>query len=122
MGYKQSSSYTKHQAALAEWKKSESNKPFGKDPNRPKRAPSAYLLFVNNERPGLMAKGLSVTEVASAAAKLWGAMSDGSKKKWNDQAATAKAKQEKVLAKYMKSADFKKYEAEKAEFDAKRKE
>merc|ERR1719479_377379 len=94
--YMKTDDYKKHQEAVAEWKKNEAKKPFHKDPNRPKKAASAYLLFVNAERPGLMKAGMSVTEVAKAASKKWNNMSDGEKEKWNKKSASLKAKYEEA--------------------------
>lgn len=119
--YMGSSAYKKHQEAVKEWKKSESNKPFHKDPNRPKKAASAYLLFVNAERPGLMKSGLSITEVTSAASKKWNNMGEGEKAKWEKKAAAGKAKYTKEIAIYEKSSKHKKYMAEKEAYDKKRK-
>lgn len=116
--YKKSASYQKHQEALKEWKKTKANKPFPKDENRPKRAPSAYLLYTGDVRPALMKKGLAVTEVMSKASKMWNALSAGEKKKYEDKAAKAKAKYDKDIEKYEKSASHKKYIKEKAEYDA----
>merc|ERR1712087_667543 len=122
--YMKTNDYKKHQEAVAEWKKNEAKKPFYKDPNRPKKAASAYLLFVNSERPGLMKAGMSVTEVATAASKKWNKMSDGEKEKWNKKSASLKAKYEKEIATYGKSSKHKSYMAEKAKYnevrDAKR--
>merc|ERR1711879_113997 len=100
--YVKSSHYQKHQEAIAEWKKNEAKKPFKKDPNRPKKAASAYLLFVNAERPEMMKGGMSITEVTSAASK-----------KWNKKSASLKAKYEKDIAAYEKSSKHKAYMAEK---------
>merc|ERR550539_849556 len=120
-----SGSYKKHQEAVAEWKKNEAKKPFHKDPNRPTRPASGYLLFVNAERPSLMKSGLSVTEVAKAASKKWNKMSDGDKEKWNKKSAALKSKYEKEIATYEKSSKHKSYMAEKEKYneerDAKRK-
>merc|ERR1711879_350762 len=122
--YMKTADYKKHQDAVAEWKKNEAKKPFHRDPNRPQKAASAYLLFVNAERPGLMKAGMSVTEVATAASKKWNKMSDGEKEKWTKKSASLKAKYEKDIAAYEKSAKHKSYMAEKAKYnearDAKR--
>lgn len=123
--YMKSGNYKKHQDAVAEWKKKEAKKPFKKDPNRPTRNASAYLLFINSERPALMKAGKSVTEVMKAASGKWNSMSDGDKTKWNKKAATLKAKYEKEIVAYEKSAKHKSYMAEKMKYneerDAKRK-
>merc|ERR1719510_2693064 len=123
--YMKSGSYKKHQEVVAEWKKNEAMKPFHEDPNRPSRPASAYLLFVNAERPALMKSGMKVTEVAKAAAKKWNSMSDGDKEKWNKKSAALKSKYEKEIATYEKSGKHKSYMAEKEKYieerDAKRK-
>merc|ERR1719510_2807698 len=123
--YVKSSHYKKHQEAVAEWKKNEAKKPFHKDPNRPSRPASAYLLFVNSERPGLMKAGMSITEVTTAASKKWNSMSDADKEKWNKKSAALKSKYEKEIATYEKSSKHKSYMAEKEKYneerDAKRK-
>merc|ERR1719510_2173245 len=118
--YMKTNDYKKHQDAVAEWKKNEAKKPFHKDPNRPKKAASAYLLFVNAERPGLMKAGMSITEVTQAASKKWNSMSDGDKEKWNKKSAALKAKYEKDIAAYEKSSKYKSYMAEKEKYNTKR--
>merc|ERR1711879_917021 len=115
--YMKTADYKKHQEAVAEWKKNEAKKPFHKDPNRPKKAASAYLLYVNAERPALMKAGMSVTEVATAASKKWNKMSDEDKEKWNKKSASLKAKYEKEIAAYENSSKHKSYMAEKEKYN-----
>merc|ERR1719229_494141 len=119
--YISSTSYRKHQEAVAEWKKAEGSKPFRKDTNRPKRPASGYLLFVNAERPSLMKQGLSVTEVASKAAKMWKNLSSGDRERYEKKAASLKSKYAKEIAAYEKSSKYKQYMKEKDAFDAERK-
>merc|ERR1719436_560100 len=123
--YIKSGNYKAHQEAVAEWKKNEARKPFHKDPNRPTRPASGYLLFVNAERPALMKKGMNVAEVAKTASKKWNSMSEGEKEKWNKKAGVLKSKYEKEIASYEKSGKHKSYMAEKEKYneerDAKRK-
>merc|ERR1711879_810710 len=120
MGYVGSANFKKHQESVAEWKKNDAKKPFKKDPNRPKKGASAYLLFVNSERPALMGSGLSITEVTSAASQKWNKMGESEKAKWEKKAAAAKAKAEKEIAAYEKTASHKKYLKEKEEYNQKR--
>merc|ERR1719419_1725257 len=68
--YKKSSHYAKHQEALKEWKATQAQKPFKKDPNRPKRGMSAYMIFVADKRPELTARGLGLTELTKEAGKM----------------------------------------------------
>merc|ERR1719410_1458785 len=65
--YKASSHYAKHQAAVKEWKKTQAQKPFHKDPNRPKKGLSAYLIFVNDKRASLTEQGFGITEITKEA-------------------------------------------------------
>merc|ERR1719204_2104805 len=69
-----------------------------------------------------MEAGLSVTEVMSAASKKWNLLSDSLKAPWVAKADKAKAEYEKTIATYEKSANFRKYIADKEVYDAKRKE
>lgn len=118
--YKQSSHYTKHQAKLAEWKKEQGNKKFKKDPNKPKRALSAYMIFVNEKRPSLTKEGYEMLEIAKKAAEMWKKLSDAQKVPYEKKAAKAKKEADAAMAKYMKSKQYKDYMAAKAEHDAKR--
>lgn len=120
--YKKTAHYTKHQAALAEWKKTQASKPFKKDPNRPKRGLSAYLIFVNEKRQQLMSEGHSMVEVAKVAAKMWGKMTGVAKAPYEKKSEKSKAEAAKAFEKYQKTRQYKSYMAEKEEYDAKRKE
>jgi len=69
-----------------------------KDPNRPKRAPSAYMLWLTDSRAKIvksLPKGAAVTEVMKAASPLWKKL-------------TAKAKEPHVKKAEKASADYKK--------------
>lgn len=120
--YVGSANYKKHQEAVAEWKVKESKRPFKKDPNRPSKGMTAFLIFTNEARPGMLAKGMQITEVMKETSKQWAAMGDGEKAKWEKKAAASKVKYEKEIAKYEKTAEFKAYQAEREEFYVKRKE
>jgi len=119
--YKSTSHYTKHQAKLAAWKKEQAFKPFKKDPNKPKRGLSAYLIFVNEQRPSLTKEGYEMLEVAKKAAEMWSKLSDGQKVPYQKKAKKSKAEAEAALEKYQKTKKYKDYMAEKAEWDAKKK-
>merc|ERR1719204_2739229 len=107
--------------ALKEWKKTQSMKPFKKDPNRPKRGLSAYLIFVNEQRPRLTKEGFEMLEVSKECGKLWAKMGDTAKAPYEKKAAKSKADAEKALEKYKNSRNYKSYMAEKEEYEAKRK-
>ncbi|KAE8662202.1 HMG1/2-like protein [Hibiscus syriacus] len=72
----------------------------GKDPNAPKRPPTAFFLFMDDFRKSYKeanpdAKG--VTGVAKEGGEKWKSMSDEEKKCYIDKAAELKAEYEKVL-------------------------
>ncbi|KAE9556134.1 hypothetical protein FO519_000622 [Halicephalobus sp. NKZ332] len=71
-----------------------------KDPNAPKRARSAYMLWLAESRSRLTKPGMSVTDVTKAAGVEWGKLSD--KSKWEKQAAEDKKRYEKEIAAYKK--------------------
>jgi hypothetical protein len=56
-----------------------------KDPNRPKRARTAYLYYCNDKRPGIMKKmrkkkeKINVGAIQKQLGKIWGTMSDADK-------------------------------------------
>lgn len=119
--YKKTKHYAKHQEAILEWKKTQNSKPFKKDPNRPKKGLSAYLIFVNEQRPKLTKQGFEMLEVSKEAGKMWGKLSEKDKAPYMKKAAKAKAAAEKEMEKYKKSKQYKKYAAEKEEYEEKQK-
>jgi len=56
-----------------------------KDPNRPKRARTAYLYYCNDKRPGIMKKmrkkkeKINVGAIQKQLGKIWGTMGDADK-------------------------------------------
>ncbi|XP_063225071.1 FACT complex subunit Ssrp1 [Bacillus rossius redtenbacheri] len=98
-----------------------------KDENRPKRAPSAYMLWLNATRESIKADnpGISVTEIAKKGGELWRELKD--KSEWEAKAAKAKEEYTEAMKEYKASgggaADpAKKKEAKKEPKEAKRKE
>jgi len=94
---------------------------FKKDENAPKRPLTAYILFGNDNRDKLVAGGLSFTEAMSKCGEMWGKLSAAKKKPYEDKAAAAKAKYQKQLEKYKKTATYKNYVAERDAFNANKK-
>jgi len=94
---------------------------FKKDENAPKRPQSGYFLFMADKRDALVEGGMAYKDAVSKCGEMWSALSAGKKKPYEDKAAAAKAKYEKVLEKYKKTAAYKKYQAEKDEFYANKK-
>merc|ERR1719403_103946 len=92
------------------------NSKFKKDVNAPKRPLSAYFLFMEDEREELVADGMTHKEAMGKMGEMWSKLSAAKKKPYQDKAAAAKAKYQKVLEKYKKTNLFKKYQKEKDEF------
>ncbi|KAJ2451049.1 High mobility group [Coemansia sp. RSA 2336] len=63
-----------------------------RDPNRPKRPPTAYLLFSQENRPRFVAKfeGKSSQEIASEMGRAWREMSAGERQEYEAQAKALK--------------------------------
>merc|ERR1712139_345041 len=111
---------------MGEWKK-EQKKKDGKRvlkamlKNEPKRPMTAYFLFMNEMREEWADEDMAFTEVGKKAAKLWGDMSEGKKKKYNDLYQKNRAAYEKKLDAYHRTAEYKKYLTAREEFDAQQK-
>jgi len=73
-----------------------------KDPNAPKRALSAYMLFCKHHRPAVVKKNPKepVTEIAKLLAKMWNKAGNDEKKPFEKDAEKAKAKYEQEMKKY----------------------
>merc|ERR1719348_1902416 len=95
---------------------------FRKDENAPKRPANGYFLFMTTKKDALVAEGMAFTEASRKCGELWNALSEAGKKPFEDQSAALKKKYEVELAKYQKTAKYKKYMEETAEFDANKKE
>lgn len=79
-----------------------------KDPAKPKRSRSAYLVFCDKHRPEIQKihSDKKMTEVAVEVAKLWGKVSDKERAACEKIAAKEKAEYEKLLSKYTPSEEF----------------
>ncbi|PVF99160.1 hypothetical protein CPB86DRAFT_783959 [Serendipita vermifera] len=73
-----------------------------RDPNAPKRPPSAYLIFQNEVRREIKEKNpdMNNNEVLGEVAKLWGQLTVEEKKPYNDATELAKMEYEKAKAEY----------------------
>ncbi|KAI6220018.1 HMG box domain-containing protein [Aphelenchoides fujianensis] len=69
-----------------------------KDPNAPKRAMSAFFLWMQENRARLKKDGMSVADVAKAAGVEWGKLTD--KTEWEKKAEQDKKRYERELAAY----------------------
>merc|ERR1719161_809199 len=74
------------------------------DPNKPKRAMSAYFIWLNENRAKIIADykldSSKVAEVSKKAGEIWGKMTDAQKKPFEDKNAKAKEQYEKEMASY----------------------
>merc|ERR1719266_145713 len=124
--YQKSSNYRKFQMTLLAWKIHETKKPFPRDPNAPKKATSAYMLYAGSVRSKIVKENpdMAVTEVMKEQGIWWKSLSSGEQGKWKTKAAAGKKKYDAVVARYMKTADYQKHvqarEAYKAEMLEKR--
>merc|ERR1719300_1816991 len=114
--YKKTPEYAAHKVLVQEAKLKDSKKPFRKDENAPKRPQSAYFIWMNEVgRPAYTKAhpGADLGAVGKALGEQWKGKSDADKKTYQDKAEKAKAKYQTALAKYQKTAAYKKYEEEK---------
>merc|ERR1719193_2900339 len=116
--YKKGASYRKFQTELLAYKIHMTKKPFGPDPNAPKRSPSAYMLYAASVRDQIVKEHPEMTaaEVMKEQSVWWKALSEVQRKPWHDKSDSAKAKYDKKLIKYQKTSDYKKYIKEKEEY------
>ncbi|ELW73033.1 High mobility group protein B2 [Tupaia chinensis] len=73
-----------------------------KDPNAPKRPPSAFFLFCSEHRPKIKSEhpGLSIGDTAKKLGEMWSEQSAKDKQPYEQKAAKLKEKYEKDIAAY----------------------
>lgn len=94
-----------------------------KDENKPKRPPTAFMLYLNSMREQIKKDnpGISVTEIAKKGGELWKQLSD--KSEWNDKASKAKEEYNTAMKDYTESGGGKDKEVtKKTAKDTKKKE
>merc|ERR1719410_2494145 len=101
--YKKTKDYARHQEALTAWKNDQARKPFKKDPNKPKKAMTAYMHFLTEKRPGLVEEGLEVTEIMKHAGDMWSKLTSAQKKPYEKKAAISKKEAAAAMEKYKKT-------------------
>ena len=80
-----------------------------KDPNKPKKAKTAFMFYCDAHRPALMkaqkAKQgkINIGEIAKELGKKWKSLTDKDKKPFNTKAAKSKVEQEKAMKVYQES-------------------
>ena len=77
-----------------------------KDPNKPKKAKTAFMFYCEQHRPALLEKEkkkgqkVNIGNIAKALGKSWKKLKDGDKGKWNTLALADKERYEKEIAEY----------------------
>ena len=77
-----------------------------KDPNKPKRAKTAFMYYCEQHRPALLEKEkkkgqkINIGNIAKALGKSWKKLKDSDKSKWNSLALKDKERYEKEIAEY----------------------
>ncbi|KAI5609271.1 high mobility group box 2b, partial [Silurus asotus] len=73
-----------------------------KDPNAPKRPPSAFFVFCSEHRPTVKGEypGLSIGDLAKKLAEMWGKQSPKDRTPYEQKAAALRQKYEKDMAAY----------------------
>lgn len=86
-----------------------------KDVNKPKRPPTAFMLWLNNARESIKAEnpGIAVTEIAKKGGEMWRELKD--KSEWEAKAAKAKKEYAASMKEYEASDGGKSKEKEKPE-------
>merc|ERR1712242_356192 len=79
-----------------------------KDPNAPKKALTAYLLFSSSVRAQSRTENpeMKMTEIAKVIGNKWKALSEEEQKKWTDLAAKQKEDYKITIAEYQKNRAF----------------
>merc|ERR1719334_753806 len=118
--YRNSKNYKDFQHELLAWKIHATKKPFRADPNAPKRPTSAYMLYAASVRAEIVRAnpGMEVSAVMKEQAVWWKALSEEERAPWVKKAEAAKAKYQKLLAKYQQSRSYQAYVAEKEAYKA----
>merc|ERR1712228_676609 len=89
------------------------------DPNRPKQPLSGFFLFLQDFKKRF--PSLKFGEVSKKAAEKWKVVDAAEKKKYLDASAIGKAKYQKVLANYKKTAEYQQFQEKLTKFNTKRK-
>ena len=80
-----------------------------KDPNKPKKAKTAFMFYCDAHRPALMKAQkekqgkINIGEIAKALGKKWKALTDKDKKPFNSKAVKSKVEQQQKMKVYQES-------------------
>merc|ERR1719494_741688 len=108
--YRKTPEFAAHQTRVQEAKVKDTKKAFRKDENAPKRAQSAYFIWMNEVGRPAYTKAhpdADIGTVGKALGEEWKGMT---KKTFQDKAEKAKKKYQTALAKYQKTPANRKYE------------
>lgn len=116
--YKKTRNYRDHQHQLLAWKIHETKKPFKTDPNAPKRATSAWMIYVNTQRDKVKATNpdLRLTEVTSQLSQMWKSLSADDKVHYEEKSKLQREEYKKALEIYAQTNEYKTYQAAKLEY------
>ncbi|CAG9102879.1 unnamed protein product [Plutella xylostella] len=103
-------------------KKKDKSKKREKDANAPKRPSTAFMLWLNENRKGILEDnpGIKVTEVAKKGGELWRDLKD--KSEWEEKASKAKEEYNKAMDKYKESGAAAEFKEKKKQADKERKQ
>jgi hypothetical protein len=106
--YKLTDSYKEFQDKKKALKQKKAKRKI-KDPNRPKRAPSAYFLFMKDARPQVKGEmqDASITEIGKKMGEMWRNLDEEQKAVYVERAAELKKEADEKIAAYKSSDDFK---------------
>lgn len=116
--YKSTKKYGVHEKTLREYNIKMTYKPFGRDPNWPKRVASAYMIYWADKRSEVVSQTecKKVSDVMKLLAKSWKNLSAEEKQPYITKAAKLATKYAKEVEKYKKTKEHAKYLEEKAAY------
>jgi len=119
--YKKTANYSKFCHELLAFKIHETKKPFGSDPNAPKRHLSAYMLYAASVRDQIVKENpdFASTEVVKEQSLWWKALSETKRKPWVEKAEAGQRKYRQLLEKYYKTSDYQTFVTERDAYKAK---
>jgi len=96
---------------------------YPKDPNTPKKAKTAYMIFASEHRQSIAAQNPDVPqkEIMKKIGAKWSSASDAEKKPYLEKQALAKAEHTKEVERYRASAGYKKWLEGKEAFEKEKK-
>jgi len=111
VAYKKTSESLEFDKSLREYQIKMTWKPFKKDENRPKRAPSAYMLFAADERPLVIENNpdMKLSQVMVLIGQAWTALNDSKKKPYTTKAKKFAKEVAQEIEKYETTSEYSRY-------------